>query len=273
MRYDTSNVNALVLAGGLNRIALYEGYTPGYKSLLLLRGKALIQFTIDALRNSAAVKRICVIGPVEEIRSAIDNAGDYEFVSGGETLIENINRGLNHFRDYPVVLVVPSDLPLATPEAISDFLDKCTGVQTKYEAGIIWSMVTEEDFAGSYVEEKKKGFNQFRDVSVCHGNLLLMTPSLLKNERFTSRLEKIYNARKSSIRAALAVGPSLALSYVAGVHVFRILTLAQFARIASASFRVGLVPVIMHYPEIAVDIDEPADYRFIREELDRREQK
>lgn len=273
MRYDTRNINALVLAGGINRIVLYEGYTPGYKGLLLFRGKPLIQYTLDALRNTPAVKRICIVGPVEKIRKAIDNAGDYEFVSGGETLIENINKGLNHFSDYPVVLVIPSDLPLATPEAIGDFLDKCTRVETKYEANIIWSMVTEEDFTGFYVEEKKKGFNQFRDVSVCHGNLLLITPSLLKNRRFAARLEKIYNARKSSIRAALAVGPLLGLSYLLAVHVFRILTLSRFAKIASASFRVGLVPVIMHYPEVAVDIDEPRDYRFIREELDRREQK
>ncbi len=271
MRYDTRNINALVLAGGINRTVLYDGYTPGYKGLLLFRGKPLIQYTLDAVRNTPAVKRICIVGPVEEITKAIAGPGDYEFVNGGETLIETINSGLGHFRDSPFVLVIPSDLPLVTSKAINDFLDKCMQVDTTYKTNIIWSMVPEDDFTGSYVEEKKKGFNRFRDVSVCHGNLLLISPSLLKNRRFTSRLEKIYNARKSSIRAALAVGPLLGLSYLLAVHVFRILTLSRFAKIASVSFRVGLVPVIMHYPEVAVDIDEPRDYRFIREELERRE--
>lgn len=37
MRYDTGRVNALVLAGGINRIELFPGYTPGYKAVLPFR--------------------------------------------------------------------------------------------------------------------------------------------------------------------------------------------------------------------------------------------
>lgn len=83
-------------------------------------------------------------------------------------------------------------------------------------------------------------------------------------------MEKIYNTRKSSVRAALAVGPVAGLSYLFGVHLLRILTLSQYAKIASAAFDVGLVPINLHYPEIAVDIDEARDYQFIIDELDRR---
>lgn len=265
-------MNAMVLAGGINRILLYQGYTPGYKALLLFHGKPAIQYTLDALRSTRAVRRICIVGPVQEIKETITNAGNYELVNSGETLIENIHRGLEHFRNSPFVLVIPADLPLATPQSIGNFLSMCAEVKTTYETNILWSMVREENFTGAFIKEKKKGFNRFKDVSVCHGNLLLISPSLLGNSRFSSRLDSIYNARKSSIRAALAVGPLLGLSYLTGVHVFHVLTLSQFAKIASASFGVGLVPVLIDYPEIAVDIDEPRDYQFIKEELDRRGQ-
>lgn len=269
MRYDTSTINALILAGGVNKIKLYDGYTPGYKALLPFRGKPLIQYTLDALRETHRIRRACIVGPVEEVRKAIAHSEEYEFESGGETLIENIYRGLNHFRACPAVLVIPSDLPLTKAAAIRDFLDKIGHLETEYETAIFWSLVRAEDFEGPYMNVKK-GFNRFRDVSICHGNLLLMTPSLLKNRSFTSRMNSIYNARKSSVRAALAIGPLAGLVYLIGVHMLHALTLDQFAWIASAAFNIHLVPVAVHDPGIATDIDEPRDYQFIMEELDRR---
>ncbi len=269
MIYDTSRIPALVLAGGINRIALFEGYTPGYKGLLPFRGKALIEYTLDALRNTRSVDRVCIIGPVDEIRKKTSEPRSYEYIRGGETLMQNIQKGLAHFQDSPVVLVIPSDLPLATPEAIAVFLRACAGIKTDYAASVFWSMVPETDFQGSY-QQVKKGFNRFRDLSVCHGNLLLVTPELIRNRRFIARMDKIYHARKSSVRAALAIGPLTGLSYLVGVHFLKALTLERFARIASAGFGVGLIPVLLHDPDIAVDIDEARDYLFITEELDRR---
>lgn len=269
MFYDTNSVNALVLAGGVNRIELFPGYAPGYKGLLPFRGKPLIQYTLDALRRAPGVKRICIIGPIPEIRACVHPSEPYEFLSCAETLPENLFKGLRHFRDSPIVLVTTADLPLVTPGAIDDFLERSSRIETSSRASVFWSMVPEEDFKGHYLSVKK-GFNRFTDVSVCHGNLLLITSSLLNERRFTQRMERIYRARKSSIRAALAIGPLVGLSYVFGVHLFRLLALGRFSQIASAGFGIELRPVIMHDPDIAVDIDEARDFRFIMEELDTR---
>jgi GTP:adenosylcobinamide-phosphate guanylyltransferase len=270
MKYDTNAIPAVVLAGGINRIVLFKGYRPGFKALLSFRGKPLIQYTLNALRNTDRINRICIVGPDPDIRSAVSDCAAYEYVQAGETLVQNIQKGLAHFRDSTAVLVIPSDLPLATSKAIGDFLYACSRIGPARDTAICWSMVPENSFTGAY-SQVKKGFNRFRDVSVCHGNLLLAAPALLGNKRFTSRMDRIYNARKSTIRAALAVGPLTGLSYLIGVHLLRILTIAQFARIASEGFGVELVPVLLKDPDIAVDIDEARDYRFIMEELDRRE--
>lgn len=269
---ETININAIVLAGGINRIALFDGYVPGYKGLLRFHSKPSIQYALDSLKNTHEVRRICIVGPVDELKRAIDRPDAYEFVSSGETLIKNIQNGLEHFRDCPSVLVIPSDLPLVTPEAIKTFLRKCRHrrTRTRYEANIFWSMVPEKNFDGPY-GKVKKGFNRFRDISLCHGNLLLLTPRLLENKAFMSRMEKIYKARKSTVKAALAVGPLVGLGYLAGVQLLRMLTLSQFAKLVSAGFGVGIVPVIMNNPEIAVDIDEARDYRFIMEQLERKD--
>jgi GTP:adenosylcobinamide-phosphate guanylyltransferase len=270
MEHDINAIPALVLAGGINRITLFDGYKPGYKAVLPFRGKPLIQYTLDALRKTERIRRICIVGPVREIRSAVSDPDRYEYEQAGETLMQNIQKGLAHFHDHPAVLVIPSDLPLATPQAIGAFLETCSGIESACNRAICWSMVSEKAFTGHY-SEVQKGFNRFRDTSVCHGNLLLVTPDLLSNSQFISRMDNIYNARKSTIRAALAVGPLTGLSYLIGVHVLRILTIVQFSRIASNGFGVNLIPVTLDDPDIAIDIDEARDYRFIMEELDRRE--
>lgn len=270
MKYDTSSIHALVLAGGINRILLYDGYQPGYKGLLLFAGKPLIQHTLEALSQTPEVRRICIVGPVTKLLPVISEPSRYEYVEGGTTLIQNIIKGLDHFSHSSIVLIIPSDLPLVTAGTISRFLHFCSRTELSSGAAIYWSVVPESSFTGPYANVRK-GFNRFRDVSLCHGNLLLLTPSLVQNPRFVSRMNRIYNRRKSTLRAALAVGPIVGFSYLVGVQLLRVLTLSQFARIAAATFGVGLIPIIMDNPDIAVDIDEARDYQFILEELVRRE--
>jgi spore coat polysaccharide biosynthesis protein SpsF (cytidylyltransferase family) len=50
----------------------------------------------------------------------------------------------------------------------------------------------------------------------------------------------------------------------------RLFTLDQVLRTASNRFKVELVPVFLYDPEIAVDVDEPADYEFARHLLESR---
>jgi GTP:adenosylcobinamide-phosphate guanylyltransferase len=261
---------AVVLAGGINPIALFEGYTPGYKALLPFRGKPLIEFTLKALRNTPAIQRICIVGPVAQIMSSIADPGAYEFVQAGDSLMQNIWKGVGYFHDSRKVLLIPSDLPLATPRTIQNFLNACGGIEQTRGPAICWSMVPEREFEGNY-RMVKKGFNRFRDISVCHGNLLIAGRELLGNRRFVERMDRIYNARKSTIRAAIAIGPLTGFSYLFGVSLLKMLSLSQFARIASTGFGINLIPVRVDDPDIAVDIDEARDYQFVTEELDRRE--
>ncbi len=55
--------------------------------------------------------------------------------------------------------------------------------------------------------------------------------------------------------------------YVFGVLRFHFLTLQQMARIASRRFDIGILPVPVPYPEVALDVDEPGDYTLVQEIL------
>src|SRR5262249_29955141 len=62
------SVNAVVLAGGINHRPLFEGYTPGYKALVPLRGRPAILYPLDALMAAPQVERVCIVGPEAELR-------------------------------------------------------------------------------------------------------------------------------------------------------------------------------------------------------------
>lgn len=265
MKYEINKINVAVLAGGTNRIALYEDYSPGYKGLILLEKKTMIQFVLNTLGNVPQVERTCIVGP-EDIRQGIEDPSRYEYAPAGKSLRESIFNGLRHFNDSPSVLFIPADLPLITPSAVSDFLKTCERTETPYDVFIFWAVVPEESFTGPFIKVTK-GFNRFRDVSVCHGNLFLITPSVLKNERITPLIDKIYDARKSSIKAALKVGLRIGLKYAIGVHFLRLVTLDHMARSLSRYLKMGIVPVFMDYPEVTVDIDNYEDYVFVLENI------
>jgi molybdopterin-guanine dinucleotide biosynthesis protein A len=263
-------VNAVVLAGGINRIPLFEGYTPGYKALVPFRGRPSILYTLDALKAVPRVARVCIAGPEAELRPALEgtvHGGEAcDFVAGGATLRDSISRGLRHFAGSPRVLVLTADLPLITPRAIVDFLAACERIQTTDAPTLFLSVVPRRCYTGPYVRFTKP-FNRFRDIEVCHGNLWLAAPRLLDHTRAIARIDRVYNARKNPVATALAVGLRVGLAYVLGVHLLHALTLEQMTRIAARRFGVEGAAVIVEHPEITMDVDEAADYRFVVEQL------
>jgi molybdopterin-guanine dinucleotide biosynthesis protein A len=257
-------IETVVLAGGINRIPLFEGYQPGYKALLPIAGKPSICYTLQALAATPQLGRVCIVGPEAELRPVVGEG--YDFVPGGETLMESIFNGLNHVAGSSQVLVATADLPLIDPQAIADFLTACAQNETVYPENLFISVVPRQCYTGAYAQFTK-GFNRFRDIAVCHGNLLLADPAIVRNTAATGRMNAIYQARKSPITSALAIGMRVGLSYVLGVHLLHLLTLAQMARIVSRRFGIGFVPVLLEHPEVTIDIDEPADYRFVLDQL------
>lgn len=264
---DIGPVDALVLAGGINRIPLYPGYTPGYKALLSLGGKPSLRYVLDALEGVTHLGRRVIVGPPEpELRGVFPNPGAWELLPAGETMMESLFTGLEHLRQSPAVLCTTADLPLINPAAVTDFLQACAS-GGHAEGGIFWSMVPEGAFTGPFVRVRK-GFNRFRNVAVCHGNLYLLRPGHLFASPLDSRLNSLYHARKSTIRAALVLGPRVGLAYLVGVHLLRRLTLERMAAIISRRLGLTLVPVLLECPEITLDVDEPWDYDLVRELLE-----
>lgn len=253
---------AVVLAGGINQRELYPGYRPGYKASLEIGGRTLLSRVLEALAASPAVGEVGIVGD----REALKVEGAYLWAPPGESFLASLRAGLQLFQGRRQVLLVTADLPLLRPAMVDEFVQRCAALPSRHDHSLHLSLVPESCFTGPF-SRCRKNMNRFRDVSLCHGNLALVTPSLLRNRKAMGRIDAIYAARLSPIRSALAIGPVLGLAYVLGVHFFRVFSLGGFARLLGWSFGVGMVPVLVPHPELAVDIDEPADWEIAGELL------
>lgn len=259
-------IQPIILAGGINTIILYEGYTPGFKALIEFKGKHSITYTLEALLKSQYVKTpIGIVGSKKDLEPAIKSF-PCEFIQEGDNILSSIFNTLEHFKNEKEILITTADIPLIKPEAIDEFVSECWKISPTYKENLFISVIPKEKFSGLYTL-MKKNTNRFRDIEICHGNLFLVNPNLLENKDAINRINNIYNNRKSPIKSAIATGMLVGLSYVVGVHLLHILTLNQMAKIASKRFGIGFIPVISSFPEIAIDVDEPSDYKLIHDIL------
>ena len=264
-RIEPGSLAAMVMAGGVNTIPLYEGYRPGYKALVEIGGRPAIQYPLAALRRSRHVREICVVGSRDHLADAVDDPA-IVFVPPGETLLDSIVAGLHRLRNHSLVLATTADLPLISTEILDGFVEACAATPVARDVNIFVSVVPRGAFAGAYARVEKI-MAHFRDGTYCHGNVMLVPPALLDNAAAMARINAVYAGRKGALRSALALGAQVGLAFAVGVHLLHLLTMAQMAAVASRRFHIGIVPVPIPHPELSLDMDEPADYRLITEIL------
>ncbi len=243
-------MDVVVLASGVNRIPLFPGDRPGTKALVDFHGKSSLRYVLDALERVEGLGRICVEGPAPSIDDELvgwTGKRAIERIEGGETFLESLVRGLEHYRDSNRVLFVTADLPLLAPEAVRDFLDGIEREDPRHAGMLHVSAVPKDAFTGAFARPTKP-FNGYRGMPVCHGNLFAVDPRLLA-------------------RPDVALGLDIAVVYMLGVEVFHLIALKPMARYLSRRYGFGVVPVLVRHPGITEDIDEPDDYVFVRDRL------
>lgn len=263
-------VDVVLLAGGVNGVSLYPGYVPDLKAALEFAGEPSLVHVLRALRTAACVQRVCVVGPPERLHGLAASAGlasGVDFVPGGRTLVDSVTRGLEHFAGHPPVLLATADMPLLTPEAVEAFVAGCRSRETAYDQNIFLSGVDRRAFTGQWRQAPVK-FLRFAHQAVVHGNLALLSPSLASHDLVRRKLEALYRLRKRPLRSTFVLGLRVALAYVLGAYLMRAVSLRRLAALISSSLGIGLVPVKVDYPGIALDVDEPQDYRFVKRMLE-----
>ncbi len=233
------------------------------RALTPLGGRTMLDYVVKALRQSPSVGSIYVVGPVPA-------SSDYQQVTGGETLLQNLMAGLRAAeaggsspQNAGQVLVSTSDIPFLTPESVEDFVGR--GVESG--ADLCCPFVSVALCYARFPEMKRTAI-KMREGRFTLGNLMLVNPRFLLAHQDT--IQRAYDARKSPVQMARLLGLGLLGRLVLAQTVSpSLLTIplleAGVSRLLGGGCRA--VGIETQYPEIGTDVDKPEDVVIARRML------
>ncbi len=246
-------MDAVILAGALNSGALRTVSQAQYEAEIEIDGQPMIDYVIDALCSVREIKKIVVVG--SKSISAKANAKKVLFVQHGTSMVESLFNGLEVLEALEPVLIVTSDIPLITKEALEDFLVRCD----KNSADLYYSFVSKTVNEAKYPQVQRT-YVRLKEGTFTGGNLVLLTPHVLKDQR--EILEKAVALRKKPVQLCRLLGWRCFLKLLTGK-----LTIANIEQRVRTVFDLVVAGIISPYPEVGIDVDKPSDLKLAREVL------
>ena len=248
--------NALILAGTKKKGPLEIAEKVDNKALIILDGMPMINYVVDALHNSENIDQILVVGPKKELHQYIGKKVK-EILNPGDSILENMEIGLNYFSSDDNLLLLTSDIPLITSEAIDEFLRICT----KRKASIGYPVITKENIIKKYPETERT-YIKMKEGVFCGGNIVFFKPDVFfQNKKL---IKELFDNRKATWKYAKILGLKFILKFL-----FKALTLEEIEKRVTDIVGYNSVAVMVSYPEIMIDLDKLSDLKLIQKCLER----
>jgi GTP:adenosylcobinamide-phosphate guanylyltransferase len=252
-------MDAIVTAGGAPqpKQPLYEQTLGGYKALLDVQGKPMIQWVLDALSDASRIDRVVVVGlpaytPLSCAKplTLIDNQGN---------MIDNIRSGVEElYKTDPNTqqfLAISSDIPTITPAMIDWMVETVLQTDDDIYYNVIERSAMERRFPNSH-----RTYTRLKELEVCGGDLnAIRAPIVTPDNPLYTRL---IEARKNPVRQASILGFDTLL-----LLLLRKLTLEQAAALVSKRLGVKGRAILCPYPEIGMDVDKPHQLEIVCADL------
>jgi 2-phospho-L-lactate guanylyltransferase (CobY/MobA/RfbA family) len=247
-------MDAVILAGALNTGALQQLSIARYEAEIEINGRPMLDYIIFALKRVAAIERIVVAGP-EQVLSAQSRSLIYQRAESGESMIDSLINGLNLLQGNSAVLVVTSDIPLISPEAVEDFLANCKG----RNGDVYYSFIAKENCETKYPGVSRT-YVKLREGTFTGGNIALISQKVIRDH--IDMLKKAVTMRKKPLQLGSLLGWKCLFHLVLGK-----ITIAEIENRIDKAFKFKAVGVISKYPEIGIDVDKPSDLILARKIL------
>lgn len=243
---------AIILAASRGPKTVAEFGTP-HKCTLDIAGQPMLMRVLDALEQSSAVAEMVI---------SIDTPDALQAIRGFEAFAKKNRVSIRKSKasapesaadaveaiegSYPI-LVTTGDNVLLTPQAVDTFCRHAASEEADIAIGLLSEQSVSERFP-----ESIRTFWRFRDGGFKACNLFaLLTPRGAKMISLWRHAEK---NRKKPWKVAALMGPGLLISFLLRRHSLRALLTKVSSRLD-----VSATPVILPYPEIAIDVDRQAD--------------
>ncbi|AGK99734.1 nucleotidyltransferase family protein [Desulfoscipio gibsoniae] len=248
-------IDALVLAGSPNNGALRECSAARYEAMIDIKGKLMVEYVVDALRQCDRIGRIAIVGPRTEL-AAHFNCGKREIlVEHGGHLTENVLRGLQGLPGAQRVLLLTSDIPLITRRAIENFIDLCGDEQADLYYPVVPREVVEKRYSTT-----RRTYVQLKEGIYTGGNIFLFNPGIV--EECMPRGQKLVDARKSPLKLCRLVGLLFLIKFL-----MKNISLQEAQKKVSLLLGIKGRVVISPFPEVGVDVDKPSDLELVNKQL------
>lgn len=243
--------DAVVLAGTGKSSELTGCEQAGNKAFILIEGRPLLAFVLEALRDAPEVGRIAVVGPQEKLTPL---AGEYEVqvVQETDTIPGNILAGYRALQPAKHFLLTTADIPLLTAAALTDFLERTKPCLYDFYYPIVDREESERCFPGVV-----RTYVTLREGTFTGGNIFLLNPD--KVEVALPRLHRFIAWRKSPLRLAGILGPVFILKFLT-----RRLSIGELERCLPNLFGLSGKAIISGYAGISTDVDKPSDLELVR---------
>jgi len=248
--------NALILAGTKKKGPLEITENVDNKALIMIDSRPMIDYIVDALNNSENIDKILVVGPKNELHPYIGKKVE-EILNPGNSILENMERGLNFFNSDDNLLILTSDIPLITPEAIDEFLNICT----KRKLCIGYPIITKKNIEKKYPETERT-YVKMKEGILCGGNIVFFEPEVFFQNK--ELIQGLFNNRKNNLKNAKILGLKCILKFL-----FKTLTIEDAEKRVTDIIGYNSGAVMVSYPEIMIDLDKPSDLKLIRKCLEK----
>lgn len=254
MQYD-----AVILAGGensgeLKKIAPYDN-----EALIIIGNYPMIYYVYKSLCQSSMIRKIIISGPVDALRNLLGRDEKLLFVGAGEDVIEslaNAVRVLEKNGTTERILVVPTDIPFITAEAIEDFLIRTQKMEADFFYPLTSREVNEAKFPGVV-----RTYVKLREGIYTGGNLFVIRHQVLAP--CIEKARQIIAHRKNPLAIARLFGFSIAFKYIFG-RLNIPLAEKRFQEVMGIKGKAIISP----FAEVGVDVDKPSDLELAQKYLD-----
>lgn len=220
------------------------------KAFYKIKDKHMIEYVLEALRKSSIIGRIAVVGPKDKLQPVIGDIVD-NIIEGTDSIVSNILMALDYFPEEKEILVVTSDIPMVTKEAIEDFIARCRMKNVDLCYSIVDKKVNDQKYPGV-----RRTYARLWEGQFTGGNVFYFNPSV--RDKCKDFVEKMLEYRKSPTKMAGVLGFGFLLRLALGI-----LTINAIQRKCEVLLGIRGAAIISPYPEIGNDVDRLSDLEFI----------
>jgi CTP:molybdopterin cytidylyltransferase MocA len=227
------------------------------KALVKINGTPMLQQVVNALESSEAIERIVVSGPQRqhltsnrELQKAVES-GRILWLAPQQSPSSSAFAAMSGVAADVPVLITTADHPLLRAEYVDHFLDRARAGG----ADVAVALVRFADIQKKFPHARKTVL-RFRDGGYCGCNLFAFMTA--ESRHVADIWRKVEQQRKNPLRIVVQLGWWSVLRYLLGR-----LDLESAMQQLSARFGVRIEPVILPFPEAAIDVDSVADQALV----------